>query len=275
MHFRLYPLRFNFRARDSIRFPPGKSANILRGGFGLALRGVSGDAYARIFEPHAEAGNGPSGLRDWPRPFVFRAAHLDGKIIDAGGEFHFGMNFFDIRNPWLMSQLGAAFAELGQEGLGQGRGRAELTAFEPPAEPLVLCLDPAPDAVSRLRVTFVTPTELKGADGPEFATLAARCRDRLSTLRELYDDGPLSIDFRDFGEKARHVRMTRYGITEVNRTRRSTRTGQQHPIGGFTGTAEYEGDLAMFLPYLKAAAWTGVGRQTVWGNGEINVEELR
>jgi hypothetical protein len=273
LHFRLYPLRFHFRARDGIRFPPGKSANILRGGFGLALRRVSAGAYARIFEPRAQAG-GPSGLRDWPRPFVFRAAHLDGQSIVAGGEFHFDMNFFDVRNPELMVQLGAAFGELAREGVGPGRGRAELISFVPPAEPLVLGLDPAPGAALRLRVTFVTPTELKGADGPEFATLAARIRDRLSTLRELYDDGPLTIDFRDFGGKARHVRMTRCVMTEVSRTRRSSRTGRQHPIGGFTGEAEYEGDLAMFLPYLKAAAWTGVGRQTVWGNGEIKVEEL-
>ncbi|MCU1257176.1 MAG: hypothetical protein JWO80_61, partial [Bryobacterales bacterium] len=43
-------------------------------------------------------------------------------------------------------------------------------------------------------------------------------------------------------------------------------------IGGFLGTAEYEGELAEFLPYLQAAKWTGVGRQSVWGKGEISVE---
>ena len=35
----------------------------------------------------------------------------------------------------------------------------------------------------------------------------------------------------------------------------------------------YRGDLAAFLPYLRAARWTGVGRQTVWGKGEIEVAE--
>jgi CRISPR/Cas system endoribonuclease Cas6 (RAMP superfamily) len=53
--------------------------------------------------------------------------------------------------------------------------------------------------------------------------------------------------------------------------RRSSRTGQTHSIGGFVGEAEYEGDLAEFVPYLKAAKWVGVGRQTVWGKGEIDV----
>ena len=125
-----------------------------------------------------------------------------------------------------------------------------------------------------MRVEFVTPTELKGADSPEFGVLAARIRDRLSTLGELYGEGPLPLDFRAFGERARQVRMTRCEIEEVSRVRRSSRTGQSHTIGGFIGTAEYEGDLAEFVPYLRAAAWTGVGRQTVWGKGEIRTSVL-
>ena len=99
----------------------------------------------------------------------------------------------------------------------------------------------------------------------------ARIRDRIGALRELYGDGPLDIDFRAFGERAARVRMTHCEIARVETERRSSRTGQTHPIGGFVGEAEYEGDLSEFIPYLKAAQWTGVGRQTVWGKGEIHV----
>jgi hypothetical protein len=56
--------------------------------------------------------------------------------------------------------------------------------------------------------------------------------------------------------------------------RRSSRTGQRHGIGGFIGIAEYEGDLAEFLPYLEAAHWTGVGRHCTWGNGQITTKIL-
>ena len=52
-------------------------------------------------------------------------------------------------------------------------------------------------------------------------------------------------------------------------------TGQHHPLEGFTGEAEYSGSLDDFLPYLRAAQWTGVGRQTVWGKGELSVEVVR
>lgn len=65
--------------------------------------------------------------------------------------------------------------------------------------------------------------------------------------------------------------MTRCNIANVDIERRSTRTGQTHSIGGFIGEAEYEGDLREFLPFLKAAQWTGVGRQTVWGKGQIAI----
>jgi hypothetical protein len=129
-----------------------------------------------------------------------------------------------------------------------------------------------------VRVRFVTPTELKGpqplAGQPSFAVLASRIRDRLSTLRALYGNGPLDMDFRGFGERASRVKTTRHELTQVNVVRRSSRTGQVHSIGGFIGEAEYEGCLGEFIPYLRAAKWTGVGRQTVWGKGEIDYSAL-
>jgi hypothetical protein len=117
-------------------------------------------------------------------------------------------------------------------------------------------------------VRFVTPTELKSgrelAPRPEFPILFARIRDRISTLRAFYGPGPLEIDFKSLGERAAVVCMPRCAIHHVKATRRSTHTGQIHPLGGFVGEAEYTGELAEFLPYLRAASWTGVGRHTGW-----------
>ena len=250
--------------------------------------------YARMFEPRAVA-RGPSGLADWPRSFVFRAMHLDGCTIQPGEEFFFDLNLFDMHSH-AIAYLVLAFSQLSREGLGPGRGRADLvevvqrTANGDPAariydgqsfllrhsaEPLELSLEGGEEQIDRVRVRFVSPTELKAAQDlatwPEFGILAARIRDRLSTLRQLYDDGPLDIDFRAFGDRAARVRMVRCEIEQVDVRRRSSRTGQVHPIGGFIGEAEYEGDLTEFVPYLRAARWTGVGRQTVWGKGEIEL----
>jgi CRISPR/Cas system endoribonuclease Cas6 (RAMP superfamily) len=76
------------------------------------------------------------------------------------------------------------------------------------------------------------------------------------------------------GERAACVEMPRCELRWEHVARRSSRTGQSHPLGGFLGEAEYAGDLAEFLPYLIAAKWIGVGRQTVWGKGEIETRVI-
>lgn len=306
MNFRLYPLRFSFVAREPVHFPKGKSANLLRGAFGSIFRRLActpdcagpgtceirtSCPYARMFEPAASprtAIRWPSGLADWPRPFVFRATHLDGYAIPPGAPFFFDFNLFDMSGT-AIAYLVSTFAQLANEGLGPRRGRADLTEVSQLnesgqsvtriydgaslVEPIVLSLDPLAERIERVRVQFVTPTELKSGDQlarqPEFSVLASRIRDRLSTLRERYDDGPLALDFRGFGERAARIQMTRCQLERIDTTRRSSRTGQVHSIGGFVGEAAYEGDLSEFIPYLRAARWTGVGRQTVWGKGEI------
>lgn len=263
LHFRLYPLRLTFLARAPLSFPPGAASNRLRGAFGSILHKFGS---APIFEPFSEAG--PSGLADQPRPFVFRARHLDGAVIAAGATFDFGFHWFDLR-PASLELVIRAFRELAHE--------AELVDVHGADAPLHLCLDPAGGSMSHITIRFETPTELKSGgqtvERPEFGVLASRIRDRISTLRALYDDGPLPIDFREFGERAARVQMTRCDIQRVEASRRSGRTGQVHSLGGFVGEADYEGDLTEFVPYLRAAHWTGVGRQTAWGKGALSVTD--
>jgi hypothetical protein len=302
--FSLFPWRFCFTATDSIHFPPGKSANILRGALGVIFRSIAcvpdcpgaqtcdlrrSCAYARIFEPRAE-GDGPSGLADWPRPFVFRAAHLDGRTVRPGDCFHFDLHVFDLRDP-VLAHFVLTFAQLAREGLGPRRGRAHLDSvwqqdlclfesgrfqIDTTPLPLTISLVPSSEPLRSISVQFLTPLELKsnegGADRPEFSVLFSRARDRVATLRELYGAGPLELDFRGMGERARAVRMTAFRTAQVVSERRSSRTGQVHSLGGIIGSAVYEGDLREFLPILHAVEWTGVGRQTVWGKGHILVE---
>ena len=296
MTFEFNRYRFHFRAAGTLYFPPGKAGNTARGAFGGIFRGLvclpgclkvktcevrSACPYARIFSPQASPGEGPSGLMDRPRPFVFRASHLDGCTIREGETFNFDVHLFNV-NDNALSYFIEAFAQLGKEGLGPGRGRAELIAVEQldelgltAARQIELKLGADYERVTRLRVRFITPTELKSgseiAGRPEFGILFARLRDRISTLRALYGAGPLEIDFRTMGEAATAVRMTRCEITQTEIERRSSRTGQRHPLGGFTGEAEYEGELGAFVSYLRLGKWVGVGRQTVWGKGEIEV----
>lgn len=243
--FDFIPLRFRFATTKLRDF----STNTLRGQFGNALKKIDGEAYSRFFAPHTASG--PSGLADPPRPFVFRGA----------GPLEIGLNLFLTRDQ-AIELFTQVMAELGTLSSVSGTERRCL--------PLCAWAQP----VHRVRVRFLTATELKGAKRPEFGILVARIRDRVGTLRELYGDGPLAIDFKAFGERASRVSMTRCEVAPVAAERVSRGTGQRHSLGGFTGFAEYEGNLAEFVPYLEIARWTGVGRQTVWGKGEIAYETL-
>jgi hypothetical protein len=141
------------------------------------------------------------------------------------------------------------------------------------AAPNAVDLTGVPERVNRIQVRFVTPTELKSghqvAERPEFSILFGRLRDRISTLRALYGAGPLEIDFHGMGERAAAVRINRCELTRTDAERLSSRTDQRHPLGGFVGDVEYGGELSEFLPYLDLGNWVGVGRQTVWGKGQI------
>jgi hypothetical protein len=318
--FEFYPLRFEFTAKESLYFPPGKAGNILRGAMGVIFRRIAcvpdcRDArscdirqscpYARVFEPMAMSapasdggGPSPSGLADWPRPFVFRARHLDGCTVRAGEPFHFDLHVFTAERD-VLAYFILTFASLAREGLGPRRGKAELlrvrrfsaegvpeeTLYEQSVQmitaglvPVSLDLMPPESAPTRIRVDFLSPTELKHehkiANRPEFPILFGRIRDRISTLRRLYGPGPLDIDYQGTNFRAASIKMTRCQLRRQETERCSTRTGQAHSIGGFIGTAEYEGDLAEFLPYLEVGHWVGVGRQSVWGKGEIKAERI-
>jgi hypothetical protein len=255
--FRLRAHRFQFRAIESVYFPPGKAGNVLRGALGTI--------------PTDFQVNRPSGLAEPPKPFVLRASHLDGRRFGPGETFSFDVNIFDLRAP-VLEGIEESFSRLASTGLGPRRGRVELLqpAVTTPVEVDLL----ASETCWHVAVLFRTPTELKGtpshAEVP-FGVLFARIRDRIGTLRSLYGEGPLQVDFKALSDRADLVRTVGCDLQYREISRRSSRTGAVHGIGGFMGTAEYEGDLAEFIPWLRAAWWTGAGRYTVWGNGVIEV----
>jgi CRISPR-associated endoribonuclease Cas6 len=127
----------------------------------------------------------------------------------------------------------------------------------------------------QVTIRFVTPTELKsnGAilrDAPFGAVLARAC-DGVATLSELYGGGPLNLDFRGMSERASLVKTVCSSLRWESLQRTSSRTHQTHPIGGFVGEVHYEGERVEFPPFLRAAYWTGIGRQTVWGKGAVDL----
>jgi hypothetical protein len=272
LDFSFRRVRFHFTALGPLAFRAGTAANTIRGAFGRALHDTaSPDEYARLFKPRSI--EGPSGLADPPRAFVLRCSHLDGLALPPGAAFHLDVHFFDLTDT-SVSRFESAFAAWQKLGIGPSRTTVRLDRVETPP-PCTLSLEPDAESVERTTIRFVTPTEVKSggavASRPEFPILFSRVRDRIATLRAIYGGGALELNFAGIGDRAARVRLTRCEIQWEWRERRSGSTGQVHPIGGFTGEVEYAGSLAEFLPWLRAAQFTGVGRQTVWGKGELRV----
>jgi hypothetical protein len=258
--FSLQRLRFDFNAIEARRFPDGKAGNVFRGALGWAMRDLNPDAYRQFFEPRQNPGSGPSGFANPPRPFVLRAHHLDGRTFQPGEPFHADLHLFRQTPPEAFIQA--------MERVPLGRLRAVS------CEPVVLPLGNRHENISRMTVRFVTATELKMAGSvsgePEFPILFSRARDRLRSLL----GRSLTLDFPGMATRSREITMTSSKLIHESRRRTSSKTGQTHPLGGFRGEASYEGDLDEFVPLLEAACWTGIGRQTVWGKGVIELKRL-
>jgi CRISPR-associated endoribonuclease Cas6 len=307
--FCLFGFRFTFEAIDPVFFPPGAAGNAFRGAFGHIFRRIacppectsakscevrSQCAYANLFEPACL--DGPSGLRDAPRPFVIRAGALDGCSFPPGDSFSIDLHIFDLHEP-AVAYFVAAFHELIREGIGVQRGRIRLIQVsaldagrrvatciyragefvtQDPPDCIELNLDPWEHPRDRpVTLRFATPTELKG-DGAilreaPFGVVLARARDRIATLHQLYGGGPLDLDFRGMTQRAAEIKTVSSALRWESHQRRSSRTHQTHALGGFVGEVSYAGDLAEFLPFLHAAYWTGIGRQTVWGKGAVEL----
>ena len=254
--------RIRLSARQTLRFPP-VAANTFRGALGFVLA-------PEWFRPVATAG--PSGLRARPRPFVLRANHLDCRVIEPGEQFELTLNLF---TPAACEPFQAAFDQVADAGITAVRSRLDILEWD--RRMLRLDLAPRTGAPSAVAVEFLTPTELKGApdfEPPPFNVLAARLRDRVSSLRAFYGDGPLRLDHAGLVARAGEVTMIHADVAVRKHTRLSTRTGLIHPLGGFHGRVDYAGPLAEFLPFLEAGHWTGVGRQTVWGKGWIRATAI-
>ena len=192
-----------------------------------------------------------------------------------------GLNLFDPR-PEILDALLLAYSRLGEAGLGPGRARLAFTEVRQPGgggapQLTTLSLAPLEGAPSRVMARFVTPTEIKVrgeiARDATFEPLFGRLFERLRFLIRTY--GGSDVEVGGILDAAKRVATTRQDLRPAGGvTRYSTRTGQTHSLTGFVGEAIYEGDFTLLWPWLKASEWTGIGRQTVWGKGQIVAESM-
>lgn len=255
--------------------------------------------YPALFEPRVPADRvAPRRLGDPPRPFVLTDSSPESSRL-ARGPAALDLVLVGLAHRQLAYVL-AALRRLGEVGIGPGRVRFRVLAcrtldaagvgadevfaegspsVRAPHRPLrardLVLGDPV---ASRVRVTFRTATELvsggeSGVAAPAFGVLLRRARDRIGALATFYGEAPLAAAPRALAEAADSVRIVDSTVRETTVSRRSSRTGSRHPVGGIVGSVVYEGPaLAEAMPWLRVVELVGVGKHATFGGGRIRVE---
>jgi hypothetical protein len=259
--------------------------------------------YTAVFQPFVPEGSEKiSKNRDIPRPFVIKPALETKETYLPRERLSFDLVLVGKIKDYLPYFI-VTFKELSQAGLGRNRAPVELAGVDhvgcdgglavvytkennlvqPPASAISwteLCGSVASTngaaKVTRITLRFLTPTLLK-ADGlqvrrPNFGVIAKRMRDRINALSYFYCGEGLAIDFKDFAERAEKIRTVSDTTRWVESARYSRRREVTHDLSGFVGEVSFEGELEMFLPYLKLGEYLHVGKNAVFGNGWYEIK---
>lgn len=320
-HFRLAQYRFILTALDPIVMP-SYAGSTLRGGFGQAFQKLvcvvhkgkndgqdreckdcsmhSVCPFAYIFK--TDPGDNALQLRtysDVPRPFVLDPLETKGNYR-PGQEFEFlltligqAIDFF----PYFI----LSFRQLGEMGIGKGRGRfgltrvlaqarstAEVESIYSVEEDMVKNLDHSigfqdieGEATSlpsdAITLEFLTPTRILDdghlRDELPFQAFVKRLLGRISALSYFHCHEPLEMDFKSVIEDARRVKIVKSGLSWYDWERYSSRQDNHMLLGGILGKITYQGNLKPFLPYIALGQYTHVGKNCTFGLGKYRVGE--
>ncbi len=283
-------LSLTFRALDPVALPP-YAGSTWRGALGQALRRtvcvcpgmacrscmLRGSCwYARLYETPARQDCGLlAGYSDAPHPMVPVMAPLGGACA-VGDRLRLELSLFGRAReavPYLVqaAQRMAAF------GLGRGRGKLVLEAWEPLQGPAGSWEPPQPRFPVRLRIE--TPLRLRVRNrvlGPAEFTLrpfvTALLR-RYSLLDCHHGDGGLDWDYKALAERADALEFSERELAWFRWSRYSSRQQRHIDMDGLVGTL-----LLRPCPELWSLLWAGqwlhVGKGASMGMGRYRLEPV-
>jgi CRISPR-associated endoribonuclease Cas6 len=131
-----------------------------------------------------------------------------------------------------------------------------------------------------LNLSFITPTRIIYDSGLaldlEFHILIRNLLRRLSLLYYFHCNGdPSAWDFRGMIEKAKEVKVVRRDLKWYDWERYSARQDTRMKMGGFVGEISFEGDIAPFMPLIKAGEVLHVGKGTGFGLGQFKIQDSK
>jgi len=310
--FTLSRFVFQIKALDALQLPSYKGST-LRGAFGHAFKRVvctlhknicddcllkQKCVYSYIFEtPPPEDSGMMKKYPAAPHPFILLPPLERKRLYKPGETFCFELTLIGRATEYLPYFI-YTFNELGESGMGKGRGtfalaqvrRAETeeviynsdgkilpAAYKKTSWEELLAISHDRATMSHeLTLCFITPTRIKyGEDlvvDLEFHMLIRNLLRRISTLSYFHCGAGLDIDFRDVIKKAENITTVNRSLVWYDWERYSNRQDTRMKLGGFTGEVMFQGDLAPFLPYLLLGEQIHVGKGTSFGLGKYKLE---
>ncbi len=241
---------------------------------------------------------------DLPRPYVIEPPLDERTTYMAGDRFTFQLGLFAsaIRlYPFLLTAL----LQIGHEGLGRPihngqRGQLsvqQIEAINPLTHEHVVLMREGDRSVAanptlpvthelvlseasrwptdRITIRFLTPTRITAAGRlvhtPQFAPLFQRLVERVIELWRAYGEGEPPLSARELIAHAEGIHLLSDETRWIEVESRSGRTGKRIPIGGYMGSATYQGDLRPLMVWLLWSQCLHVGKNAVKGDGWLEL----
>jgi CRISPR-associated endoribonuclease Cas6 len=242
-----------------------------------------------------------------PHPFVIEPPLERKRGYKPGDEISFNLILIGRAVDYLPYFI-YAFSELGNIGLGKAKGKYELKrveslekgaksetrekiiyssttktlkSFKTEFLPLKFDLSITKGSNSKpLTLNFLTPTRII-YNGHltlelEFHIFIRNLIRRLSLLYYFHCGGdPSQWDFKGIIEKSKQVKVKQKALRWYDWERYSTRQETKMKMGGFIGKITFEGDIALFMPIIKAGEILHVGKGTGFGLGKYKIQNSK
>jgi len=316
-NFKFAQFQFSLKALEFLNLPEYKGS-ALRGGFGYAFKKVvcalkskecpecllrEKCVYSYIFEtPPPPTSRLMRKYTAAPHPFVLCPPLEDDRVYEPNEVLQFHLTLIGKAIDYLPYFI-YTFEELGEMGLGKGRGKfaiekveairtaerskageKEKTVIYSGKEKILRNLDniliywnhqsfaPAPPT---LHLIFLTPTRLKFegdlTSDLKFHILFRNLLRRISLLSYFHCGEELEVDFRGLIKESEAIQTKKSNLRWYDWERYSGRQDTRMKLGGFIGRVTFSGALDSFWPYLSLGEFIHVGKGSSFGLGKYEI----
>lgn len=310
--FYLSRYTFILEARERLILPLYKGSTF-RGGFGHAFKKVTctvrnrpceecllknGCVYFYVFETHSPEGSTIlKKYKSVPHPFIIEPPLEQKTEYLPGDELRFSLVLIGRAGDYLPYFI-YTFEELGQMGIGKGRGKYDLKQVNvaaPHGEEILYSstdkkLKNYKSAISGLNIQtaetkesitmrLVTPMRLM-AEGSlvadmKFHHLVRNLLRRASTLSYFHCGKRLEADFKEMISRAEKIETTSVSLEWYDWERYSQRQNTKMKLGGLVGSITFKGQLSEFMPLLRFGELVHAGKGTSFGLGKYELHKSK